>query len=415
MSYFEHSNFWKKTSVPNRIKISSSIKYIGSLGPSKMRMGLRNMQAQMAALDNPQNQYPSVHIAGTNGKGSVAAITSSILIRAGYRVGMYTSPHLEKINERFQINGKPISDASIAQLTTTILRHSISRRLTHFEFLTAMAFLWFAIEKVDIAIIETGLGGRLDATNIIERPLVSVITNISLEHTQWLGKTVKKIAWEKAGIIKKTVPVITMAKGDALSVIKGQAKKNKSTVIRPQTYQISKRELNLKGDYQLNNARISLAILDQIKNQFPVGSSQIRMGFKRVKWPGRFEIFNKRRKIILDAGHNLDAFKCLRKNLLQHGFKKVDLLFGVLKDKDFNAMIGVISDMVNRVVVVPVPSERGADPIVIAKNKLWKGRAVRAPSILTGYRQLMKDKENFPILVTGSLFLVGAVRKILRK
>ncbi|MDO8481367.1 MAG: Mur ligase family protein, partial [Nanoarchaeota archaeon] len=203
--------------------------WLNSLEGMPWNLSLDRITALLEKLGNPHKQFKSIHVAGTNGKGSVCAMLESILRKAGYKTGLYTSPHLRIFNERIQISGTLISDAELETLLTKIKPHYAGQ--THFEVVTAAAFLYFAEQKVDIAVIETGLGGRLDATNVIT-PLVSVITTISLEHTDYLGNTIEKIAFEKAGIIKRGVPVVTMAQGKALAVIKKIARERKSPCLR---------------------------------------------------------------------------------------------------------------------------------------------------------------------------------------
>ncbi|MCB4755597.1 MAG: bifunctional folylpolyglutamate synthase/dihydrofolate synthase [Elusimicrobia bacterium] len=408
-----------KRTRQEEVNISSAVSFINSLGPSVMILGLGRMRRVMNTLKNPQDQFPSIHIAGTNGKGSVAAMMAAVLKETGLRVGLYTSPHLVRLHERFQINGQSISNRELSLLTRK-LRNILARpplkssQLTQFEFLTALAFLWFEKKKVDVAVVEVGLGGRLDATNIMKRVLVSIITNIDLDHTQWLGYTIKEIAFEKAGIIKPHIPVVTGAHKDAFNVIKKVARKRKAPLYAiPQNVRRQfPYKLSLKGGFQKNNACLVLGGLKILNEKcFPIGDGAIKKGLAHTFWPGRFERI--KRNIILDGAHNPAGIAVLTKTLQEEAVKKVNLLFGVLKDKNYPLMVKTVMPFVHRAVIVPVPSDRSALPAEILRLPHWKGRAESAKTLREGWKRITTIKDRHPILVTGSLFLIGAVRKIL--
>jgi len=401
--------------------------YIHSLGASGMKFGLTRIKSVLSGLGDPQNDFPSVHIAGTNGKGSVGALLHSVLGQAGLRVGFYSSPHLERLNERFKINKTEISNVNLGRLTDELRRKlanpdSRTHGLTQFEFLTVLAFLWFSQEKVDLAIVETGLGGRLDATNALQRVLLTVITSIGYDHTSWLGTSLPLIALEKAGIIKKRVPVVTGAVGQALKVIQKVAVENDSPFLP-----ISKRDprgsdgislsCGLRGNHQVENARVAYTALQNLDHpRLRLSPRQIQVGFSRVRWPGRYEKISRRlcgqkRTIVLDGAHNPQAIEALVATLKRDRSPTISLLFGALKDKDIASMIKKLSPLVKRAAIVPLPSDRSEDPQRIVS--LWRGnKNVHSfSSIGRGWRNIINPAERCPIVVTGSLYLVGAIRK----
>jgi dihydrofolate synthase/folylpolyglutamate synthase len=395
-----------------------------------MNFDLDRMKTVMQGLQNPQNQFRSIHVAGTNGKGSVCAMMATALECAGLKVGLYTSPHLERLHERFQINRQLISTAKLNDLTSR-LRQSLkvlnpSFEPTQFEVLTALAFMWFAEEKVDVAVIETGLGGRLDATNVMSRVLVSVITTIDLDHTEWLGNSIKKIALEKAGIIKERVPVVTgTEEEEALRVIREAAQQKESplTVVTPaeiKKYAQPPYHLQLKGKHQVKNAALAVKALTLISNIYPLDHEHIVSGVNKARWPGRFERFwislpDKKTLVILDGAHNPAAILVLTDTLEQEGLTRLNLLFGALKDKDSARMARFLSPFVETCVTVPVPSIRTAQAGELARLPEWRGRAHAAPSIPVGWERIKKAENPHAVLVTGSLYLVGAVRRMLHQ
>ena len=388
-----------------------------------MKFELGRTRRLMAALGNPQDAFPAIHIAGTNGKGSVAAFLASILRSAGYRTGLYTSPHLARVNERFQIDGRMISDRELARLVRRVRAAAGTLRPTEFEFLTAVAFAWFRERRVEAAVIETGLGGRLDATNVIRRPLLTVITNVGRDHTDWLGSSIPSIAREKAGIIKPGVPVVTGATGAALSVVRQTARRRGAPLVR-----IGSREerllrrrlprLPLRGAHQRRNAAIAFSAAELLaKRGGSVEKLAIIRGLRTASWPGRLERFIVRgpfgrRTVWLDGAHNPPGAAALAAFLRASGLRGLSVLFGVLKDKDAAAMIDSLVPFVWDAVVVPLDTPRSADPVAIAGLPAWRGRARPARTLRAGWRRVLRTRSRV-VLVTGSLYLVGAVRRTL--
>jgi len=384
----------------------------------------------MQALGQPQNSFPSIHIAGTNGKGSVAAALHSVLREEGFTVGLYTSPHLVRLNERFQINGRTITDHELLGIVCRIRLVQSSavfpfENLTQFEFLTAVAFVWFADNKIDLAVIETGLGGRLDATNVMENVLASVITNIGLDHTQWLGKTHAKIAAEKAGIIKTGIPIVTAATGKALHVIEHRAKLKKSrlVVVRYADQARNSKILSsfsLFGLHQKLNAAVALRTLQTLRFQRrAISKKAIISGFKKTFWSGRYERIKFRGlhgvvgRCILDGAHNPAAIQALIRSLKSDGIEKVNLLFGVLRDKDYRSIARQLTPIVESVVTVPLPTPRHLPARAGAQLRVWRKKSQAATSVRRGWEKIVRLKCPLPILVTGSLYLVGELKKIL--
>jgi len=399
---------------------------INSFGSSRMVFTLDPMRELMAALGQPQNSFPAIHVAGTNGKGSVCAMLAAVYAKAGVRVGLYTSPHLETVHERFQVNGKQITEGELAALALSVKKAAdkkgvLSRRLTQFEFLTAIAFLWFQKKKVDLALIEVGMGGRLDATNVMDNKVLSIITTINYDHVQWLGNTLSQIAFEKSGIIKPSVPVITGARGEPYRVISRKARANGASLI---SVQAKKGEtippLSLKGSYQIQNARLVMAAVRQLRSRFPVNKSDLKWGLAHTRWPGRFELIRMRtpggiKTVILDGAHNPEATRQLVNALDKEKIRQVNLLFGVLRDKDARSMVSLLAPQSHFVCVVPLSGERAAKASVIAGLKEWGRPAEKAESVLGGFKKIIKIPDNLPVLITGSLYLVGSLRKHILK
>jgi len=381
---------------------SQAIKFLYSLEGKKYNLDLKAINSLLNKLGNPEKNLKVIHVAGTNGKGSTCAIISSILQEAGYKVGMYTSPHLKKFNERIKTNEKDITDKDILKYFNKIIRFYNNE--TFFEFTTALAFLYFYEKKVDFLVLEVGLGGRLDATNVIT-PLVSVITNISLEHQQYLGNTISEIAYEKAGIIKNNVPVVTGAAGEALKEITKIAKKNNSKL-----YVVKKNgkhlKLALNGEFQRHNALIALKTIDLLKNKYKITNDNIQKGLLKVKWPGRLEFISE--NVLVDCAHNLDAVKVLRKELLKikKEYKKIILVIGILKDKNYKAMLKTITPLADFVILTKPNINRAADPKILSKYVKKDKIIIHNIPEAVKYAKEIAKKDDL-ILVTGSIYTVG--------
>lgn len=400
-----------------------------------MKFGLRGIRTLLATSGHPERTLRCVHVAGSNGKGSTAAMIASSLTAAGYRTGLYTSPHLVDFSERIRIDGRPISGKAVLHLTRR-LRKAIERHgVTFFEAVTAIAFQYFAEEKVDVAVIETGLGGRLDATNVL-KPLVSVITTISLEHTDLLGNSLSKIAYEKAGIVKSGAPCVTGVKSlPALRMIEAACRKRRSTLLRVPGGGITihrlrlsgsvvsisiggitlkRLNLSLAGKHQVRNAVLAILALRELALKgFRIHEEAIRRGMESVNsltgLTGRLSLISRNPFTIVDVAHNAEAVRTLVKALGEFRIGKVTVVFGVMKDKPAAAMIGSLAPLARSVAAVQPRTDRSlpAQSIerefrrrripVFFKGPVAKGM-LRARS-LAGRKGM--------ILVTGSHFVVG--------
>jgi dihydrofolate synthase/folylpolyglutamate synthase len=401
------------------------------------KLGLETMQYLLGLMNNPQDSMRFIHIAGTNGKGSVAAMLHAILSKAGYKTGLYTSPHLVSFCERFQVNGKPIAERDIVRLVEEIKpllervgAHPEFRAPTFFEAVTAMALRYFQEQRADVVVWETGLGGRLDATNVVT-PLASVITNIAFDHTQYLGETLAQIATEKCGIIKPGIPVITAAAAEEpLSVIRRTAGTHgcKLRVVGQdiRATRLSEDEqcqrvdvsgtrhdygpltIPLLGAHQTINCATAIAALEASGLTFT--PKQVHEGLVHTAWPGRFQFVNHDPTVVLDGAHNAAATERLAATVREHfAGRRLTLILGVLRDKNYDQMCQILAPLAGRVLCVPVNSERTSDPDELAR---WC-KAANPPAPITIARNLaeayaLARSENAEVIViAGSLFLVG--------
>ncbi|OGS44740.1 MAG: hypothetical protein A2539_03910 [Elusimicrobia bacterium RIFOXYD2_FULL_34_15] len=402
-----------------------SLKYVYNLGEFSYDFDLNRIKIFLEKLANPQDKLKIIHVAGTNGKGSVCAYISSTLQNAKYNVGLFTSPHISDIRERIQINRKLISKNEFSEFTTKFHKLANKYSLTYFEFLTAMAFWHFERRKVDFAVIEVGLGGRLDATNVVKNTLISIITNISLEHTQYLGYTIKKISGEKSGIIKNNGTVITGSTGIALKTIKEFAKK-KNAAIFP--VKITKKyKLPLFGNHQQQNASIA-AKCAQILN---ISNKNIQEGLKKTNLPGRFEVRQfpplrlwrirhrsngeNKFKIIVDVAHNPAGMLVLKDSIKKYFNKKLNFVFGVLKDKDYKNMIKNISPIANKVFISAPKIKRALKPETV-KNEFIKYIPIKNVFVYKDIKSATKSAVNSlsNFCITGSFYTVSEAIKCLR-
>ncbi len=396
---------------------------------------LARMRALMDALGKPQAAYPSLHVAGTKGKGSVSALCASALSASGRKTGLYTSPHLLDFCERIQIDGQPISHADLAALTEEI-KPFVAQipRLTTFEITTALAFLYFARQKVDAAVIEVGLGGRLDATNVIT-PHVAVITSLSYDHTAVLGNTLAQIATEKAGIIKPGVPVVSSPqKQEALEVLEKisagrQADfslvgldwlyKSEGGTLAGQDFSIwtpglphVKLSIPLLGTHQVSNAVTAYAALQ--KSGLKLSDAEIARGFASVRWPCRFEIASRENPtLIFDSAHNEDSFEKLAATLAEYfPNRKVILIFGVSEDKHIAAMLNAMKGIISRLIVTRADHPRALEPEAILETARQVGVECEAaaPVETALARALELSRQTGDVIVSaGSMFVTAEV------
>ena len=391
------------------------LKYLYSLESPKIKLGLDRIQGLLGKIGNPEKELKCIHVAGTNGKGSVCAMIFCILKEAGYKVGLYTSPHLKRFNERIRINNKEITDKEIVEYFLKVKPFITNQ--SFFEITTAMAFLNFREKNVDFAVLEVGLGGRLDATNVAV-PLVSAITNIGIEHTELLGKTIEKIAFEKAGIIKNNVPVVTGAKGRALEVIKKIARQRNAPLFLAKKYKNIKFGY-LNGNFQQKNKDIALTTINIFKkyNQIKINGKQIMNGIKKTKWQGRLEFVSK--NVLVDCAHNPSGFAVLKKELSiikkQKNIKNFIFVVGMQNDKDIPIMLKTIKPLISTIIFTKSKNEKAAKPEDLLKNfnKLNQNKQIQIkiienPKKALKYAKKISGKKDL-IVVTGSIYLVGEV------
>lgn len=419
---------------------------IYKLGRFGIKLELDTILNILSQLNTPQNNYNKIHVAGTNGKGSTAACIASILRAAGFKTGIYTSPHLVRFNERICVNGQQISDADVVSAYQAVnaadnaLRRG-SRQATFFEIVTAMAFYYFAGKNVEWAVIETGMGGRFDATNIIT-PKVSVITNLSLEHTDYLGHTIRDLAREKGGIIKPGVPAVTAVsqpsgidsltkiakdRGSALYRFKNDFSIRK-TPGRP-TYNYKGIYQNfqgltkpLPGEHQRENLSLALAACELIFEQnkgadprYDLTREVVHKGLSQVNWPGRLEKIMDHPLVILDGAHNFKASVLLGKYLNQIlGNKKLTLVIGILDDKPYEAMLAQLLPRAQRVIVTKAKISRSIEPAVLtaAARKIFKGELQVIEDVKEAVSYAISTSCNEDaICIAGSLYVAGEAKK----
>jgi dihydrofolate synthase/folylpolyglutamate synthase len=410
-----------------------------------IKLGLERISHIAEKLGNPQGNYKIIHVAGTNGKGSVCKFLASMLNSGGYKVGVYLSPHIQRFSERIVVDNKEISEDEFALLVNKI-KPIVDEMIksdntpTFFEIVTAIAFQYFSDKGVDFAVIEVGLGGKYDATNIVS-PMVSVITNIALEHTDILGKTIKDIALQKAGIIKDDVAVVTAAKGDALKVIKNVAKERKAPV-----YVIDEKRWNraycdtegqefvIKGDltdysvktsmlgkHQGENIALAIASIENLQmNGIYIPETSIIDGVAKAANPGRLEIVKHEPLVLLDGAHNPDGMQTLRTTLDEDlDYDKLILVLGILSDKDISSMLSIIVSAADIIVVTKSQNSRACEPSklkeIIEKSGYEKEVVVKdRVSDAVDYAESIAKKNDL-ICITGSLFTVGEAREYLVK
>jgi folylpolyglutamate synthase/dihydrofolate synthase len=398
------------------------IDWLFSLRRFGINLGLERIKKLLERMEHPEKKYDLIHIGGTNGKGSVCTFIGSILSESGYKTGVYTSPSL-KIEERFVIDGKNISREDLLEIIGEIRHHAEELGATFFEVTTAIALRYFQLERVDFAVLEVGLGGRFDATNAV-KPIVSVITNVFKDHTDILGDEISDIAFEKAGIIKEGVPVITGCAEDALGVIRDVSNERGSEVrLRKgfkrlyfgkefQIFEIDgyKLKTGLLGEYQGENLSLALGVADYLKEMgYTIKEEAVARGVEEAKINGRLEFIE---DILLDGAHNRRGIEVLFKTLREFNYERLILILGILADKDINGMISEIRADV--VITTRSKNPRSADPEKIAEK--FKGcEKVFITRDIKEAMGLAKDiaSKGDLICVTGSLYLVGEARVIL--
>ncbi len=393
-----------------------ALSYIHSRPKLSKKLGNDALKALLFELGSPEKKLKFIHVAGTNGKGSVCAMTDSVLRESGYKTGLFTSPFIERFNERIKVEGADIKDNELAELTDYIknICEENDIELSEFAFILAIALVYFVRNECDIVMLETGLGGRLDATNVIPESVASVITSISFDHMQYLGNTIESIAKEKFGIIKEKGTVIlypdipdnlySIAKEKSTQIIKAQKLKAIENNI---VYNGKKMELSLKGEHQITNASVCICIIEQLrKNGFIITDENIKEGLIKTAWPGRFEWITPR--IVLDGCHNEEGALAFSKNA--EAIKEdITIVTGVMADKEYDKVAKILSSIAKRVIVTAPDIPRALEPSEYAKY--FKNYVPEIYTVQNPIKAVEKALEFDGICaVCGSLYLVGEIR-----
>ena len=377
----------------------------------KAWLNLDRIKKLLEKLDNPEKKLKGVHVAGTNGKGSTCAMLQSILTQAGYKAGMFTSPHIFNLCERFRIGYKDISEKKLVKYLERVkpyikqVKKEINDSPTWFEILTCIAILYFNDEKVDLAIFEVGLGGRLDATNVLDLGICA-ITDISIDHQDYLGNTIAKIAEEKAGIVKSGSKVLTSNQGQALRVIEKICAKKKVKLYK--TIKTDKYKLNLLGDHQKRNAALVLGVAKELgKKGFKINEQDLKKGFTNTKWPARFNIqysiFNI--PVIIDCSHNPAGFKSLIKTFKEQKFKKAIVLFSAKKSKDVRANLKILKPIVEQIIFSSLSLDFMYKPSTLRKY-FSKGLVINNTNLAIKKAKKLAHKYRMPIIICGSIYAI---------
>ncbi|WAW15215.1 bifunctional folylpolyglutamate synthase/dihydrofolate synthase [Peptostreptococcus equinus] len=460
------------------MKYEEALSYIHNISKLGMVFGLDSVKELLRRLGNPQDNMKYVHIAGTNGKGSTASFIANALIESGYNVGLYTSPYLERFNERIRLNNEEIEDQILADCVEVLKKHTdqmLAEGLKHpteFDFVTALAFYYYSMKKTEIVVLEVGLGGRSDSTNVIKESLLSVIASISLDHINILGNTIEEIAYEKAGIIKENSAVMVYGQEESvIEVIKKEAdlKSSNMMVSNPSLIELKKSNLNnqifdctlydernldnvkirLIGKHQVKNALLSLNALEYLKNGAGLdrlNDESIYKAFLNTKWPGRFEMISDNPYFVIDGAHNKDSARCLSEEvgrLVDPSWEKI-LVLGLLKDKDVDSVVKLMVPKFDYVILTKPENPRAMEveelayrvgmyteniiciedvedackyAIELANSKSNLYVANNTKKVKSNrIKSTSKDKKkNKIVFVAGSLYLVGKVRTVVNK
>ena len=420
--------------------IEALLKELYGLERFGIKLGLDVIRDLLGRLGNPQDAFPAIHVTGTNGKGSTCAFLASIFRQAGHRVGLYTSPHLVRFNERIRVDGQMISDAEVARLYGEVKPHaaamaaaSETNQPTFFEVTTAMAFRYFAEHRVDLAVVEVGMGGRLDATNVVH-PDACVITRIGLEHTENLGRTVERIAREKSGILKAGVPVATVDQ-PALAVIAAKAEELKcplTVVGRDVRYSRHAFDLDgqdilledgvtvearipLLGAFQPENAALAFATALTLRKKWNLSKTTIAKGLSTAKWPGRLQVVRRDPTVIVDGAHNAPAAAALAESLQElFPAKRLTLILGVLNDKDLDGIASALGPIAARIVATRPKTPRAFEPQDLEKAFGGKAPVSIVPDVKDAVRKALEvATSDDAIIVAGSIYTVGEALELL--
>lgn len=419
---------------------SEALEYIHSVEWLGSRPGLSRTEELLRKLGNPEKDMKFLHVAGTNGKGSTCAMCDSVLRKAGYKVGLYTSPYIVRFNERMCVDGEPISDGELAELVEIVkpIADEMTDKPTEFEIITALAFLYFKRHNCEIVVLEVGMGGRLDSTNVIEAPVVSVITGVAIDHVSVLGNTVAEIAAEKAGIIKQNRPVVYGGKdNDAFKVISDKASSCNSELSRTDLGALNIRSMDIEGtlfDYgDLKDIKLSLCgsyqpenaatVIEAVrvlnKNGFSVSQEALREGLACACWRARFELLSADPIVVFDGSHNLQGVTAAAESIRKYfGGEKVIMLMGVLADKQWKHMAAAVVKLAETLMCVKPNSPRALEPSVLAAETDPYGAWPHTfnsidEGVATAYNAAKTYKK--PLVMLGSLYMYGDIVSALEK
>ncbi len=409
-----------------------SLDYLYGLQKFGIKLGLENIRTFLSRLGHPENSFKSILIAGTNGKGSTASALAAILTQSGYRTGLYTSPHLHSFSERIRIDGTAIPEARIAELVATMQPYAESIPLTFFEFTTALALHFFAEHNIDIAILEVGLGGRLDATNAVE-PILSVIAPVAQDHQQYLGDNIEQIALEKAGIMRAGVPVVSARQQPVVEKVLSDTAKQVGTtlascgyrfdlIVRRQSFdyigmqeKLADLRPGIPGQHQFGNMATSLAAAEMLKQfGYDINTAAMRAGIEQLFWPGRLE-WMANKACLLDGAHNGAGAKALAVYLAEQGINNVHWIVGVKADKNINEILAPILPHVAAVYCVEPPVEEAVPAAELQTSAAQSGSTAKTfASVADAYQKARQAAGRDGVVLTaGSLFLVAAVRELI--
>lgn len=418
---------------------TEAIAYIHSVCWKGSVPGLERTRTLLAKMGNPEKKLKFVHIAGTNGKGSTAAMTASILRKAGYRTGLYTSPYIYRFHERMQVDGQEISDEDLAEITEYVrpLAQSMEESPTEFELVSCIAFEYFCRKHCDIVVLEVGMGGALDSTNVIETPEVAVITNIGLDHTEYLGSTVEEIALTKSGIFKENGRAVVYRSTPSVEAVFEKVCQEKHVSLRKadfdglklkrhtlegQVFDCGDRKdlvLPLLGDHQLHNAAVVLSVADTLMERgWKITEENIYDGIRDVRWPGRFDVMGKDPLFIIDGGHNPQCIEALVKNIQDYlAGKRVIALTGVLADKDYADMYKPVMPLVETFVCITPPNPRKLEAGLLAQYLQQAGaHAIACDTVDAGVEKGIElAGKDGAVLCFGSLYSIGDIRDVLTR
>jgi len=393
---------------------TDAISMLTSQGKFHINLGLERISKVLELLNNPHETLKIIHVAGTNGKGSTCAMLSSVLKEAGYKTGFYSSPHLVEYTERIKINGADISKEDFSRLIFKVINTADKAdiHVTEFEILTVVAFLYFKENKVDFAVIETGLGGRLDATNVTKKPVLTIITSIDFDHTDRLGNTIEKIAFEKAGIIKNNVPVITLKDNKGLDVIKNISSERSSELIFADRSKINNYEISLCGLYQLLNLSLVLESVNYLRKAgLVISENDLRDGLKKISWQARFQ-YIKDKNLILDGAHNFSGAKLLRESLdFYFPTQKRVWIYSSLNTKDYESIINTLFRSIDTVICTKNISKNAVQPDELSRKisimhsdiKVYEVQNV----VEAYYLSATIAQDEHLTVVAGSLYTIG--------